>query len=99
MEQVERKLTAILAADVAGYSRLMAADEEGTLAALKSHRRELIDPKIKEHRGRIIKTAGDGMLLEFPSVVDAVRCAVDVQRAMVVRNEQVAPDRRCHLGE
>ena len=94
MEQVERKLTAILAADVAGYSRLMAADEEGTLAALKSHRRDSIDPKIKEHRGRIIKTAGDGMLLEFPSVVDAVRCAVDVQRAMVVRNEQVAPDRR-----
>jgi TolB-like protein/class 3 adenylate cyclase/cytochrome c-type biogenesis protein CcmH/NrfG len=92
-EQVERKLTAILAADVAGYSRLMAADEEGTLATLKSHRRELIDPKIKEYRGRIIKTTGDGMLVEFVSVVDAVRCAVDVQRAMVVRNQEVSPDR------
>lgn len=93
-EQVERKLTAILAADVAGYSRLMAADEEGTLAALKSHRRELIDPKIKEYRGRIIKTTGDGMLVEFASVVDAVRCGVDVQRAMVGRNLEVSADRR-----
>jgi len=93
-DQVERKLTAILAADVGGYSRLMAADEEGTLAGLKSHRRELVDPKIKEHRGRIIKTTGDGMLVEFASVVDAVRCAIDVQRGMAVRNQEVVPDRR-----
>jgi adenylate cyclase len=75
-ERVERKLAAILAADVAGYSRLMGADEEGTLAALKALRRELADPKIKEHRGRIVKTMGDGLLVEFASVVDAVRCAV-----------------------
>jgi TolB-like protein/Flp pilus assembly protein TadD len=93
-DQVERKLTAILAADVGGYSRLMAADEEGTLAGLKSHRRELVDPKIKEHRGRIIKTTGDGMLVEFASVVDAVRCSIDVQRGMAVRNQEVVPDRR-----
>src|SRR5712691_5891807 len=79
-ERVERRLSAILAADVAGYSRLMGADEEGTLAALKGHRRELLDPKIVEHRGRIVKTTGDGLLVEFASVVDAVRCAVDVQR-------------------
>ena len=77
-----RKLTAILAADVAGYSRLMGADEEGTLNRLKSHRRELIDPKIAEHRGRIVKTTGDGMLVEFASVVDAIKCAVEIQRAM-----------------
>ena len=70
-----RRLAAILAADVAGYSRLMGADEEGTLAALKAIRRELADPKIKEHRGRIVKTTGDGLLLEFASVVDAVRVA------------------------
>jgi TolB-like protein/class 3 adenylate cyclase len=93
-DQVERKLTAIVAADVGGYSRLMAADEEGTLARLKCHRRELIDPKIKEYRGRTIKTTGDGMLVEFASVVDAVRCAVDVQRAMLLRNEEVAPEHR-----
>ena len=70
-----RRLAAILAADVAGYSRLMGADEEGTHERLKAHRRELIDPKIHEHSGRIVKTTGDGMLTEFPSVVDAVRCA------------------------
>ena len=76
-----RRLAAILAADVAGYSRLMGADEEGTLVArLKGIRREVADPKIKEHRGRIVKTTGDGLLLEFASVVDAVRCAVEVQR-------------------
>jgi len=74
-----RRLAAILAADVAGYSRLMGEDEEGTLASLKAIRRELADPKIKEHRGRIVKTTGDGLLLEFASVVDAVRCAVEVQ--------------------
>ena len=78
-----RRLAAILAADVAGYSRLMGADEEGTLERLKALRRELLDPKITEHRGRIVKTTGDGMLVEFASVVDAVRCAVEVQRKMV----------------
>jgi adenylate cyclase len=81
-----RRLAAILAADVAGYSRLMGADEEGTLNRLKAHRRQLVDPKIREHHGRIVKTTGDGMLVEFPSVVDAVRCAVEIQRAMVDRN-------------
>jgi adenylate cyclase len=74
-EPVERRLAGILAADVAGYSRLMGADEEGTLDCLKAHHRELIDPKIKEHRARIVKTTGDGLLVEFPSVVDAVRSA------------------------
>src|SRR6516225_9234950 len=89
-----RRLAAILAADVVGYSRLMGADEEGTLAALKSIRRELGDPKVKEHRGRIVKTTGDGLLIEFASVVDAVRCAVEVQREMAERNADVPPDRR-----
>jgi adenylate cyclase len=93
-DRVERKLAAILAADVAGYSRLMGADEEGTLARLKAHRRELIDPKITEHRGRIVKTTGDGILIEFPSVVDAVRCAVDVQKGMADRNASEPDDKR-----
>ena len=92
--RVDRRLAAILAVDVVGYSRLMGADEEGTLAALKTLRRELADPKIKEHRGRIVKTTGDGLLLEFASVVDAVRCAVEVQREMADRNADVSPDRR-----
>jgi len=83
--RVDRRLAAILAADVSGYSRLMGVDEEGTLAALKRYRRELVDPKITEHRGRIVKTTGDGMLVEFVSVVDAVRCAVDIQRGMAER--------------
>jgi adenylate cyclase len=90
---VERRLAAILAADVAGYSRLMGADEEGTLDRLKAHRRELVDPTIEEHRGRIVRTTGDGMLAEFPSVVDAVRCAVEVQRAMVDRNAGTPKDK------
>src|SRR5262249_47971676 len=94
IERVERRLTAILAADVAGYSRLMGADEEGTLAQLKAHRRALVDPKIAEHRGRIVKTTGDGMLVEFASVVDALRCAVEVQRGMAERNADVPQDRR-----
>jgi len=81
-----RKLSAIIAADVVGYSRLMGDDEAGTLEALKTHRRELIDPKIAEHHGRIVKTTGDGLLIEFPSVVEAVQCAVEVQRAMEDRN-------------
>src|SRR6266480_4913610 len=93
-QTVERRLAAILAADVAAYSRLMGADEEGTLQRLKAHRRELVEPKISEHRGRIVKTTGDGMLVEFPSVVDAVRCAVEVQRAMVDRNAEVPEDKR-----
>ena len=85
-QRIERKLAAILAADVAGYSRLMGEDEEGTLAALKAIRRELAEPKIAEHRGRIVKTTGDGLLAEFASVVDAVRCAVELQREMIARN-------------
>jgi adenylate cyclase len=89
-----RRLAAILAADVAGYSRLMGADEEGTHDRLKAHRRELIDPKIGEHSGRVVKTTGDGMLVEFPSVVDAVRCAAEVQRAMIDREADVPEDRR-----
>jgi len=92
--RVERRLAAILAVDVAGYSRLMGADEEGTLAALRAVRRELGDPKIAEHRGRIVKTTGDGLLAEFASVVDAVRCAVEVQREMIARNAGVASEKR-----
>ena len=84
-----RRLAAILAADVAGYSRLMEADEEGTLAALRAIRHELGDPKIGEHRGRIVKTTGDGLLVGFASVVDAVRCAVEVQREMIARNAAI----------
>ena len=91
---VERKLAAILAADVAGYSRLMGQDEAGTLARLKEHRRELIDPKIAEHKGRIVKTTGDGILIEFPSVVEAVACAVAVQRGMAERNASIPEDQR-----
>jgi adenylate cyclase len=89
-----RRLAAILAADVAGYSRLMGADEEGTLERLKTLRRELVDPKIAEHHGRIVKTTGDGLLVEFASVVDAVRCAVEVQQRMPERNSGVAADSR-----
>jgi TolB-like protein/class 3 adenylate cyclase len=93
-ERVERRLAAILAADVAGYSRLMGRDEAGTLARLRAHRRELIDPKIVEHKGRIVKTTGDGILIEFPSVVEAVACAVAVQRGMGERNARTAEDQR-----
>src|SRR5271155_4103154 len=89
-----RRLAAILAADVAGYSRPMGADEEDTHERLKAHHRELIDPKIKEHHGRIVKTTGDGLLAEFPSVIDAVRCAAETQRAMVDRNADVPDDKR-----
>jgi adenylate cyclase len=104
-ERVERKLVAILAADVAGYSRLMGSDEEGTLARLKAHRKEVIDPKIAEHRGRIVKTTGDGVLIEFPSVVDAVRCAVAVQQQMAERNSAQEQEKRIefrvgiHVGD
>jgi len=93
-DRVERRLSAILAADIAGYGRLMGADEEGTLTQMKAHRRALVDPKIEEHRGRIVKTTGDGLLVEFASVVDAVRCAVDIQRGMVERNAELANDKR-----
>jgi adenylate cyclase len=89
-ERVERRLAAVLAADVAGYSRLMSADEVGTHAALKSHRRELVDPAIAEHKGRIVKTTGDGMLVEFASAVDAVNCAMAVQAEMRERNAAAA---------
>ena len=89
-----RRLAAILAADVAGYSRLMGADEEGTHERLKAHRRALADPKIGEHSGRIVKTTGDGLLVEFASVVDAVRCAAEVQRAMLDREAGMPEDRR-----
>src|SRR5712671_609303 len=92
-----RRLAAILAADVAGYSRQMGADEEGTHERLKALRCELVDPKIAEHRGRIVKTTGDGVLVEFASVVDAVRCAVEVQQAMPERDTGVAVDNRIEL--
>jgi len=93
-QPVERKLAAILAADIAGYSRLVGLDEEGTLARLRALRRELIDPAIAQHRGRIFKTTGDGILVEFASVVDAVRCAVAVQRATAARETTFVQERR-----
>src|SRR5437870_6311412 len=93
-QPVERRLAAIFAADVAGYSRLMGEDEEGTHERLKAHLRDLVDPKIKEHRGRIVKNTGDGMLAEFSSVVEAVRCAAEVQRGMAERNAETPEDKR-----
>src|SRR5215813_5574915 len=104
-QRVERRLSAVLAADVAGYSRLVGVDEEGTLAQLRSVRAELIDPAIATHGGRLVKTTGDGLLVEFPSVVDAVRCALDAQRGMARRNSEIPVDRRIafrigiHLGD
>jgi adenylate cyclase len=104
-ERVERRLAAVLAADVAGYSRLMGRDEEGTLANLKAFRKTLLDPAIAEHRGRIVKTTGDGMLVEFASAVDAARCAVEVQRGMAAQNRSVPQDTRIefrigiHVGD
>jgi adenylate cyclase len=89
-----RRLAAILAADVAGYSRLMGADEEGTHEHFRAHLREPVEPKIAEHHGRTVKNTGDGMLVEFSSVVDAVRCAVEIQRGMIDREPDVAEDRR-----
>ena len=94
---VERRLAAVLAADVAGYSRLMGADEEGTLARLNAHRREFLEPTIAEHRGRIVKRTGDGILLEFGSAVDAIRCAIQTQRGMAQRNAAVPADRRIEI--
>jgi adenylate cyclase len=96
-ERVERRLAAILAADVAGYSRLMSADEEGTLAQLKAHQQALIYPKIAQHVGRIVKTTGDGMLVEFASVVDAVRCAIEIARGMIERNAEVPPEKQINF--
>jgi adenylate cyclase len=104
-ERVERRLAAVLAADVAGYSRLMGADEEGTLARLNAHRREFLEPTIAEHRGRIVKRTGDGVLVEFVSAVDAARCAIQTQRGMARRNDGIADDRRIdvrigvHVGD
>jgi adenylate cyclase len=104
-ERVERRLAAVLAADVAGYSRLMGLDEERTLANLKSFRKALVDPSVAAHRGRIVKTTGDGMLVEFASAVDAARCAVEVQRGMATQNAQVPQNVRIefrigiHVGD
>ena len=96
--RVERRLVAVLAADVAGYSRLMGADEVGTLAALKAHRREVVDPAIAAHRGRIVKTTGDGILVEFASAVDAVTCALAVQDKMAGRDGDAAPRINFRIG-
>ena len=96
-ERVERRLTAILTADVAGYSRLTGLDEEGTHAQLQDHLRSLVDPKIAEHRGRVVKNTGDGLLAEFSSVVDAVRRALNVQRGMDGRNADVQTEQRIEL--
>src|SRR5262245_22011801 len=93
-EQIERRLVAILMADVAGYSRLIGIDDEGTLARLNAHHAELIEPKITDHRGRIVRTTGDGLLVLYVSAVDALRCAVEIQRAMIARNAQFPADRR-----
>jgi len=92
--RIERRLAAILAADIVGYSRLMGGDEEGTLGALKALRQSLLEPKIAEHRGRIVKTTGDGVLVEFASTVDAVRCAIGIQRAMPAHNADLPPDKK-----
>src|SRR6516225_9165486 len=91
---VERRLVAILAADVAGYSRLMGADEEGTHQRLKAHLVEVVEPKIREHDGRVVKNTGDGVLAEFSSVVEAVRCAAEIQRAMADRELEVLDEQR-----
>ncbi len=93
-EGIERRLTTIMSADVVGYSRLMAADEAGTFAQLKAHRREVIEPKAAEHHGRVVKLTGDGTLMEFASVVDAVNFSVEVQKAMVERNDGIPEDRK-----
>ena len=93
-EPVGRHLAAIMAADIAGYGRLMSEDEEGTLAALRAWRHEIAEPRIRDYRGRIVKSTGDGFLAEFASVVDAVRCAVEMQRAMAERNADIPAERR-----
>src|SRR5262245_9159635 len=95
--RVDRRLAAILAGDVAGYSRLMGADEEGTLSRLNAHRREFLEPKVAEHRGRIVKRTGDGVLIEFASAVDAARFAIEIQHGMIERNAPVPQDKRIEL--
>jgi len=103
--RVERRLAAIFAGDIVGYSRLMGADEEGTLLRLNKHRREFLEPKIAEHRGRIVKRTGDGILIEFASAVDAARCAMEIQHGMIERNAPEPQDRRIefrigiHVGD
>ena len=103
--RVERRLAAIFAGDIAGYSRLMGADEEGTLSRLNAHRREFLEPKVADHRGRIVKRTGDGILIEFASAVDAARCAVEIQQGMIKRNASVPQNRRIefrigiHVGD
>ncbi len=96
-QRAERRLAAVLAADVAGYSRLMGADEEGTLARLNAHRREFLEPTIAEHNGRIVKRTGDGILIEFGSAVDATRCAIQTQRGMAQRNADVPAEQRIEI--
>lgn len=99
---MERKLVAVLAADVVAFSHLMAADEENTQAALMAHRAELFDPKVAEYHGRVVKLTGDGALVEFPSLIDAVRCAVEIQHGMARRNAEVpprAPDHHSGRGQ
>ncbi len=96
-EKMERRLAAILSADVVGYSRLMGMDETGTLGSLRAHSAELIDPTIAAHNGRVVKLMGDGLLVEFASAIDAVECAIAVQNGMAVRNANVPNDRR--IGE
>src|SRR5579872_3104064 len=96
-ERLERRLAAILAADVVGYSRLMAADEEGTLARLNTRRREFLEPKIAQHHGRIVKRMGDGILSEFGSMVDAARCAIETQQGMAKRNEGLPVEQRIQI--
>ena len=96
-QRSKRRLAAVLAGDVVGYSRLMGIDEEGTLACLNTHRREFLDPKIVEHNGRVVKRTGDGVLIEFASAVDAMRCAIEIQRGMSERNKSEEPDRRIDL--
>src|SRR6185503_14932960 len=93
-KRAQRQLSAILAADVAGYSRLIGKDEEGTLARLKELRRTLIDPQINEHRGRIVKTMGDGLLVQFASAVDAMRCAVEIQRQMGEQSAEIDEEQK-----
>src|SRR5215467_956780 len=95
--RTDRRLAAILAADVAGYSRLMGADEEGTLNRIKAMRAEVIDPAIAAHRGRLVKTTGDGFLVEFASVVNALRCAVEIQREIADQRSDASADRRIEL--
>src|SRR5712675_2415811 len=94
-----RRLAAILAADVAGYSRLMGADEEGTHDRLKAHLADLVDPKIKEHRGRTVKNTGDGLLAEFASVVNTVRCAAEIQRGMTDREREFPEEQRIRFRD